>query len=407
MSQYDGGQRNDSSDGGNRRSSNDRRGGGFKGNRGFGSRSGGGNRRFNSRSSEGNRRDDRSGYGRRNDRRDDRRDDRRQGGRWENRRDDRSGYGRRNDRNDRDGYGKRNDRDDRRGDRRDDRWDGRRNERNDRRDNRHQGGRPGGGNKFKHSNRRGVGRAQHSGPQRSGYREERLNKRLNEPEVPADIDPKELDPSVRQELRSLAKDNADMVAKHLIQAAVLLDEDPQKALEHARAAKDRAGRVAVARETNGIVAYHAGEWKEAISELRAARRMSGGPGLLAVLADCERGLGRPEKALEVAREEDLSELDPESRTELAIVLAGAHHDLADKDAALLTLQEQLDAPDVPQVSRMRLFYAYADALELLGRKDEAIEWFSRAAELDTEEVMDTSERLSALTSENSENTDGE
>lgn len=212
---------------------------------------------------------------------------------------------------------------------------------------------------------------------------------------------------MRQELRSLAKDNADMVAKHLIQAAVLLDEDPQKALEHARAAKDRAGRVAVARETNGIVAYHAGEWKEAISELRAARRMSGGPGLLAVLADCERGLGRPEKALEVAREEDLSELDPESRTELAIVLAGAHHDLADKDAALLTLQEQLDAPDVPQVSRMRLFYAYADALELLGRKDEAIEWFSRAAELDSEEVMDTSERLSALTSENSENTDGE
>ncbi|MGH2015099.1 hypothetical protein, partial [Acinetobacter baumannii] len=76
----------------------------------------------------------------------------------------------------------------------------------------------------------GANRAQHSGPQRTGYREERINNRINEPAVPADLDPKELDPSVRQELRSLAKDNADMVAKHLIMAATLLDENPEKAL---------------------------------------------------------------------------------------------------------------------------------------------------------------------------------
>jgi len=190
-----------------------------------------------------------------------------------------------------------------------------------------------------------------------------------------------------------------MVAKHLIMTAVLLDEEPQKALEHARAAKDRAGRVSVSRETNGIAAYHAGEWKEAISELRAARRMSGGAGLLAVLADAERGLGRPEKALEVSREHDVEELDPESRVELAIVVAGAHHDLDDKDAALITLQDVLELPDVPEVNRLRLYYAYADALELVGRDDEAIEWFRKSAELDTENLMDIEDRIAALNGE--------
>lgn len=366
--------------------------------------------------------DDRRGGGRRfnnDDRRDDRRghrsrdDDRGYRG-WEGNRDNRGGRGgderhggrrfndddRRNDRrgggrdfnpDDRRGGGRDFNRDDRRGGNRDDRRG------NDRRSN-DRGGR-GDDRGFQHANRGGANRAQQSGPQRSGYREERINKRINEPAVPADIDPKELDPSVRQELRSLAKDNADMVAKHLIMTAVLLDEEPQKALEHARAAKDRAGRVSVARETNGIAAYHAGEWKEAISELRAARRMSGGPGLLAVLADAERGLGRPEKALEVSREHDVEELDPESRVELAIVVAGAHHDLDDKDAALITLQDVLELPDVPEVNRLRLYYAYADALELVGRNEEAIEWFQKSAELDTEDLMDIEDRIAALNGE--------
>lgn len=251
-------------------------------------------------------------------------------------------------------------------------------------------------NPRKHSNRGGAKRSRTFGPQRSGYREERLTKRKNEPALPEGLDPKDLDPTVRQELRSLAKDNADMVAKHLIQAALLVQSDPHQALLHARAAKDRAGRVAVTRETNGIVAYHAGEWKEAISELRAARRMSGGPGLLAVLADAERGLGRPQKALEIAREENLDELDAESRVELAIVLAGAHHDLGDNDSALLTLQEELERDDAPEVSRMRMYYAYADALEIMHRDDEAVEWFQRCVELDTEHLMDATQRIASL-----------
>ncbi|TYR20200.1 tetratricopeptide repeat protein [Corynebacterium urealyticum] len=307
------------------------------------------------------------------------------------------------------------DRDDRRDNRyrdRDDRRDGRYNDRDgDQPRGRRGGGRPyGGGKKFDRDRRKGgdrrggnfrnrggqANRARQSGPQRSGYREERINARMKEPRIPEGVDPKDLDPQVRQELRSLSRDNADMVAKHLIMAATLLDENTDKALEHARAAKDRAGRVAVARETNGIAAYHAGEWKEAISELRAARRMQGGPGLIAVLADAERALGRPEKALGVAGEYRPEELDPETRVELAMVVAGAYQDLGRHEEAIVALEEELDAADAPDVTKLRVTYAYADALAQAGRTADAVQWFTNANELDTEEVLDSEKRIADL-----------
>lgn len=208
--------------------------------------------------------------------------------------------------------------------------------------------------------------------------------------------PQDLDLEVRQELRSLSKDNADATARHLVMVAALLDSDPQRALEHARTAKDRAGRVAIARETCGIAAYHAGEWKEAIAELRAARRMTGGPGMLAVLADAERGLGRPAKALEVAAEFPAEDLDPETRAELAMVKAGAHTDLGQTDEALLALEPETTASDLEDVTALRVAYAYADAQELAGNTDAATAWFHRAAELDVDDVLDISKRLEAL-----------
>ncbi len=336
--------------------------------------------------------------------RDSERGERRGGNRYRDR-EDRRGYGR----------GRKYDRDDRRDNRnrdRDDRRDGRYNDRDgDQPRGRRDGGRPYGGGKKFDRDRRGGGdrrggnfrnrggqanRARQSGPQRSGYREERINARMKEPRIPEGVDPKDLDPQVRQELRSLSRDNADMVAKHLIMAATLLDENTEKALEHARAAKDRAGRVAVARETNGIAAYHAGEWKEAISELRAARRMQGGPGLIAVLADAERALGRPEKALGVAGEYRPEELDPETRVELAMVVAGAYQDLSRHEEAIVALEEELDAADAPDVTKLRVTYAYADALAQGGRKDDAVQWFTKANELDTEEVLDAEKRIAEL-----------
>lgn len=223
-----------------------------------------------------------------------------------------------------------------------------------------------------------------------------MNDRANEPEIPADINPKELDPAIRQELRSLSKDNADKVAGHLIMAASLMDSDSDRALAHARAAKERGGRVSITRETLGIAAYHSGQWKEALNELRAARRMAGGPGLLAVMADCERGLGHPDKAVEIGTSEEAAQLDPEQRAELAIVVAGAHHDLGETEEALFVLEPETSSSDLPEFTALRVMYAYADALVTAGRVDDARTWFRKAEHSDEHGVLDSTERLREL-----------
>lgn len=245
---------------------------------------------------------------------------------------------------------------------------------------------------------RGGERVRHdrSNPRRQGYREDRMALRLSEPDLPDDIDISVLDPAVLQDLRGLAKDNADRVAKHLIMAAEVLEDDPQLALRHARAAKNRAGRVGVVRETTGVVAYHAGEWKEALSELRAARRISGGPGLIAVMADAERGLGRPEKALELGRSAEASQLSAEDRIELTIVMAGARHDLGQHESALATLERLQPSLDSKGLEQARLSYAYADALLALDRRDEARTWFEHAAKIDEDGVTDAELRVEEL-----------
>lgn len=194
----------------------------------------------------------------------------------------------------------------------------------------------------------------------------------------------------------MRKDVADEVAKHLVAAGTLLEEDPARALAHARYARSKASRLAVVREAAGLAAYRAGEWNEAIGELRAARRMGGGPGHLAILADAERALGRPEKALEVARGPEARELDRPDAIELLIVAAGARRDLGEVDAAVVSLQiPELD-PSVIAPWSARLFYAYADLLLAAGRRDESIRWFLHAAQADDEESTDAAERLAEL-----------
>ena len=158
------------------------------------------------------------------------------------------------------------------------------------------------------------------------------------PDLPEWATADALDVEVRRDLRGLSKEGADWVAAHLVAAGTLADDDPETAWRHARAARARGGRIGVVRETVGLVAYRAGEWAEAIGELRAARRMGGGPGHLAVMADCERALGHPEKAIELSRSAEADELDAEATTELSIVVAGARADLGQIDAGLAHLE---------------------------------------------------------------------
>jgi tetratricopeptide (TPR) repeat protein len=214
--------------------------------------------------------------------------------------------------------------------------------------------------------------------------------------VPEEVTAGELDRSVRAELRSLSKANADEVARHLVMIGRLLPDDPEAAYAHAMAAQRRAGRVAVVREIVGVAAYHAGRWAEALSELRAARRMSGSVHLLPLMADAERGLGRPERALDLAASAEAASLATPERVEMAIVVSGARRDLGQHDAAVLALQ-------IPQLSSTavhaytpRLRYAYADALLEAGRRDEAVQWFARAAAVDPDGTTEAEERLAEM-----------
>src|SRR5581483_8559381 len=149
----------------------------------------------------------------------------------------------------------------------------------------------------------------------------------------------------------------------------------QEAHRHAEAARRLAPRIAAVREALGITAYAVGDWSLALSELRTVRRLTGRPDHLPVMADSERGLGRPERALALARDPDVRRLDLAARVELMIVESGARRDLGEYDAAVVALQgHELDSPTL-QPWTARLWYAYADALLAAGRRAEAEEWF--------------------------------
>lgn len=186
-------------------------------------------------------------------------------------------------------------------------------------------------------------------------------------------------------------DTAETVARHLVAAGLTVDDDPQQALRHARFARSIAARVGPVREAVGIAAYHAQEWAEALAELRAARRITGDPRWLAVTADCERALGRPERALTALQDPDLPNLDPETQIEVLIVVAGARRDLGQPDAALLVLERAKPDQTRPRAGSSRLWYAYADVLTDLGRVEQARSWFAAVAGLDEDET-DAAER---------------
>jgi len=198
--------------------------------------------------------------------------------------------------------------------------------------------------------------------------------RPRSPEIDDDVTGKELDRVTKAELRYLDEKNLDWVSKHLVMAGRLIDLDPVLAHEHALAASRRGGRVAVVREAVGLTAYAAGEYADALREFRTFRRISGSNIHLPIMADCERGLGKPEKALETAHSEEAAALDAPARVEMAIVASGAQTDLGRAEEALSELQiPELDINRAFSFSP-RLFAVYADALEALGKNDEAVLW---------------------------------
>jgi hypothetical protein len=190
--------------------------------------------------------------------------------------------------------------------------------------------------------------------------------------------PAQLDRAARAELKTLTKENADFVARHLVMASRLIDSDPALAHQHALAAARRGGRIAVVRETVGITAYATEDFALALRELRTYRRISGNDDQLPLMVDSERGVGRPEKALELGRSVPRDQLDPAVQVALAIAMSGARLDLGQPETALEELRiPQLD-PERAFAWSPALFDAYATVLSELGREDEAEQWWQRS-----------------------------
>lgn len=194
------------------------------------------------------------------------------------------------------------------------------------------------------------------------------------PPIPDEITEKDLELGIRVQLKTLTPENAEKVARHLAMVSILHDQDPELAHQHALAAAERAGRIGMVRETVGVTAYGIGDFALALRELLTYRRISGSNDQVPLMVDCERGLGRPERGLELGREVDRTKLSPEVRVNLAIVMSGARLDLGQNDLALAELQIPELNPEKVFDYSAPLFHAYAETLSVLGRDEESKRW---------------------------------
>ena len=219
-----------------------------------------------------------------------------------------------------------------------------------------------------------------------------------DPPLPHDIDLNVLPRGVRAELRGLSPEYAEKVGGHLVMAGRLIDEDPAAAYEHAQAARRRAGRLPITREAAAETAYAVGDYASALSDYRALRRMTGDDEYLAVMADCERGLGRPQSALKLVAEGIEGNPPITQRVELRLVEAGARVALDQADEAVRLLRSEIELVGTrgSKLARARLRYAFADLLAARGETEHAEKWFAAAIRLDPEDATGAVDRLARL-----------
>lgn len=360
----------------------DDRRGGYRGNRGDNPRY----QRDGERS--GFRHDDRRDGERRNfrhdgDRRDFRRDDgERRGGRNFHKDGDRRGF-RRDDRRGerRDGERRNFRRDDRRdGDRRDFRRDNQRRDFHKDRDQRPEGEERREFTREEKMEYREAKRGEYlSKPRRNSdgtmsfpSQNPYTHRRPGEPKMPKGIEWSMLSTDDRERLRGLSKEHAENIGLHILAAYTLEERDPELALEHAKWVAHQASRIDFARETLAFVAYRQGDYKLALREFRTAFRMNGFLDYLPFIADCERGMGEPKKAIETAMSDDAKYLRGESKAEMFLVYAGALGDLELWDKAIEIVHTLGRSKGLAGEYRMRAVQAEQYFLEQAGRSDEAV-----------------------------------
>lgn len=261
------------------------------------------------------------------------------------------------------------------------------------------------GKPFGRGGTRGGGRSDRGGAQREFTEAERLQHELrpvraehDDPAIPDEVTEKDLHPGARNELKTLQPETAERVARHLAMVASLITDDPELAHQHAISASRRAGRIPVARETLAITAFHIGDYALALRELRTYRRLTGSQGHLALMVECERALGRPQRGIETGLAAEMRELNTEQRVQLAIAMSGARLDLGQTQQALFELEIPELNPNKAFDWSPELFAAYATVLEDLGRDAESRQWHERALEAEAaiNELLGSQDQLEVL-----------
>ena len=198
------------------------------------------------------------------------------------------------------------------------------------------------------------------------------HRRPGEPKMPKGIEWSMLSSDDRERLRGLSKEHAENIGLHILAAYTLEARDPELALEHAKWVAHQASRIDFARETLAFVAYRQGDYKLALREFRTAFRMNGFLDYLPFIADCERGMGEPKKAIETAMSDDAKYLRGESKAEMFLVYAGALGDLELWDKAIEIVHTLGRSKGLAGEYRMRAVQAEQYFLEQAGRSDEAV-----------------------------------
>ena len=198
------------------------------------------------------------------------------------------------------------------------------------------------------------------------------HRRPGEPKMPKGIEWSMLSTDDRERLRGLSKEHAENIGLHILAAYTLEERDPELALEHAKWVAHQASRIDFARETLAFVAYRQGDYKLALREFRTAFRMNGFLDYLPFIADCERGMGEPKKAIETAMSDDAKYLRGESKAEMFLVYAGALGDLELWNKAIEIVHTLGRSKGLAGEYRMRAVQAEQYFLEQAGRSDEAM-----------------------------------
>jgi tetratricopeptide (TPR) repeat protein len=187
-------------------------------------------------------------------------------------------------------------------------------------------------------------------------------------------------------------DRAVVIVERALKA--LQSGDVDRAASLAREAKSAAPRSPRVRELLGLAAYRTGEFHEALKELQTYRRLTGFLDENHVIADCQRALGQPARALATCAEVVQQRVSPSVWAETKIIAAATLADEGDFDGALREIrQADVDTRET-QDYHLRVWYVAGDILERMGRHDDARSLWERVYAEDPD-FFDVEDRLQA------------